>query len=171
MAEQGEHMGNIPPTPPGADAILNEYFRERRADIPLAPHITKGSIKGLVLACRGSAPGVDGIPHELYHWGAFFAAALLAQRLWVAGNGKGDICMIIGPSVDSLMWIPKPDTTPGPNAMRPLQLPTCTRKLYGSMVMSPVGPHVEPMITDDQAAKKGGDCGRNIKRVYQRLEK
>ena len=38
------------------------------------------------------------------------------------------------------------------------------------MVMSLVRPFVEPMITDDQAAKKGGDCGRNIKRVYQHLE-
>ena len=57
------------------------------------------------MACRGSAPGADGIPYELYHRGAFFAAALLTQGLWAANDGKYDMCMVIGPSVDLLMWI------------------------------------------------------------------
>ena len=106
---------------------------------------------------------MDGIPYELYHWGALFFAALVAQGLWVAADGEGDICMIIGPSVDLLMWIPKPDTTPGPDALRPLQLLTCMRRLCGSLVMNLVRPYVEPMRTDDQAAKKGGDWAEHQK--------
>ena len=70
-----------PPSPPGAAAILDEYFHESRSSIPPTPHIGERKLRGLVLACRGSAPGVDGIPYELYHWGAFFVAALLAQGL------------------------------------------------------------------------------------------
>ena len=73
--------------------------------------------------------------------------------------------MVIGPSVELLMWSPKPGTTPGPNARRPLQLPTCMRRLYGAMVMSLVRPHMEQMISEEQAAKKGGDCGQNIRMV------
>ena len=36
--------------------------------------------------------------------------------------------------------------------------------------MSLVKPYVDPMITNDQAAKQGGDCDQNIRRVYQHLE-
>ena len=89
--------GTLPPTPPGADAILDEYFRERRSNVPLNPQIGERRIRGLVLACRGSAPGVDGIPYELYHWRAFFVATLLAQGLRVAGEGEDGISNIIGP--------------------------------------------------------------------------
>ena len=84
----------------------------------------------------------------------FLVAALLAQGLWAAGDGEHDICLVFGPSVDLLMWIPKPDSPPGPNGLRPLQLPTCMRRLFGAMLMSLVRPHVKPMLTDDQAATK-----------------
>ena len=57
--------GTLFPTPQGADAILDEYFRERKAAIPNMPRIGERRIRGLVLACKGSAPGVDGIPYEL----------------------------------------------------------------------------------------------------------
>ena len=85
METQRNNMGDPPPTAQGADAILDEYFRERRAAIPNRPRIGERRIRGLVLACKGSTPGVDGVPYELYHWGAFFEAALLAQGVWVAG--------------------------------------------------------------------------------------
>ena len=134
------NWGTLPQSPRGADAILDEYFRERRAAIPAEPRIGERRIRGLVLACKGSAPGVDGIPHELYHWGAFFVAALLAQTLWVADSGEEGISVIIGPSVDLLMLIPKLDTTPGPNSLRPLQRPTCMRRLFGAIAMSLVRP-------------------------------
>ena len=103
MAQQNGNMMTLPPTPHGADAILDEYFRERRATDHSnhAPHWGKG-IRGLVLACRGSAPGVGGIPYELYRMGPFFVAARLAQGLWAAVDGEDDICLIVGASVDLL---------------------------------------------------------------------
>ena len=54
--------------------------------------------------------------------------------------------------------------------MRPLQLPTCIRRLFGAALASVVGPVVEPHMCDDQAAKAGGSCGPNIRRAYQHLE-
>ena len=54
--------------------------------------------------------------------------------------------------------------------MRPLQLPTCLRRLFGAALASVVGPAVEPHMRDDQAAKAGGSCGPNIRRAYQHLE-
>ena len=68
------------------------------------------------------------------------------------------------------MWIPKPDTTPGPNALRPLQLPTCMQSLFGALIMSLARPYVEPRITNDQAAKTRGDYGQNITAVFRHLE-
>ena len=54
--------------------------------------------------------------------------------------------------------------------MRPLQLPTCFRRLFGAALASVVGPAAEPHTCDDQAAKAGGSCGPNIRRAYQHLE-
>ena len=54
--------------------------------------------------------------------------------------------------------------------MRPLQLPTCLRRLFGAALANVVGPAVEPHMCDDQAAKAGGSCGPNIRRAYQHLE-
>ena len=54
--------------------------------------------------------------------------------------------------------------------MRPLQLPTCIRRLFGAALASVVGPVVAPHMCDDQAAKAGGSCGPNIRRAYQHLE-
>ena len=71
--------------------------------------------------------------------------------------------------MDLLMWIPKPDTTPGPNALRPLQLPTCFRRLYGAVVAGVLGPIIEPQLCADQAAVAGGHCGPNIRDAFAHL--
>ena len=54
--------------------------------------------------------------------------------------------------------------------MRPLQLPTCIRRLFGAALANVVGPAVEPHMCDDQAAKAGGSCGPDIRWAYQHLE-
>ena len=89
-------------------------------------------------------------------------AALLAHGLWAADDGEYNICLVIGPSVELLMWIPEPGTVPGPNALRPLQLPTCMRRLYGAMVRSLVRPHVEPMSSEDNRQRNEGTADRTL---------
>eukprot|EP00959_Pyramimonas_sp_CCMP1952_P453426 9468225-Pyramimonas_sp.AAC.1 len=53
--------------------------------------------------------------------------------------------------------------------MRPLQLPTCLRRLHGASLADLMGPLVEPVLSPNQAAKRGGQCGPNITKVTQHL--
>eukprot|EP00959_Pyramimonas_sp_CCMP1952_P110580 2313272-Pyramimonas_sp.AAC.1 len=53
--------------------------------------------------------------------------------------------------------------------MRPLQLPTCIRRLYGASLADLIGPVVEPLLSPNRAAKRGGQCGPNITTVTQHL--
>eukprot|EP00959_Pyramimonas_sp_CCMP1952_P168385 3518431-Pyramimonas_sp.AAC.1 len=46
--------------------------------------------------------------------------------------------------------------------MRPLQLPTCLRRLHGATIADHLGPVIEPRLSPNQAAKRGGQCGPNI---------
>ena len=48
-------------------------------------------------------------------------------------------------------------------------LPTCFRRLFGAVVVDMLGPIIEPLLSQDQAAKKGGDMGQNISRVFAHL--
>ena len=53
--------------------------------------------------------------------------------------------------------------------MRPLQLPTCFRRLYGAALAGVLGPLIEPHLCADQAAVAGGHCGPNITRAFAHL--
>ena len=122
-----------------------------------------------VLTAGGSAPGHDGIPYELYHPGARFVAHLLTQAFYGLEEGGGDPSHVLGDNDDLVVWIPK---TPGADRaghMRPLQLPTCLRRLFGSMWAARVGPIFEKRLTPHQTALRGGSCGPNISRVTSHL--
>ena len=54
--------------------------------------------------------------------------------------------------------------------MRPLQLPTCFRRLFGAALAMAIRPSVEAHFSGDQASRAGGGCDPNIRRAYQHLE-
>ena len=112
---------------------------------------------------------MDGIPYELYHWGVFFVAALLGEILRAAVDGLGEVEDALGPALDLLIWIPKTDAPRGPSGLRPLQLPTCLRRLFGAIVTSLVGPCLEPHLSPEQTALRGGDMGQNVRDVFAHL--
>ena len=72
--------------------------------------------------------------------------------------------------MDLLIWIPKVEGDPSVLAQRPLQLPTCLRRLFGAALAEVAGPVLEPQLSAFQAAKRGGSCGPNIRRLYEHLE-
>ena len=54
----------------------------------------------------------------------------------------------------------------------PNRVPKATstlRRIFGSCLMDIVGPLVEPHLSEDQSAVKGGSCARNITLAYQHL--
>ena len=155
--------GTAPGLPPEALRLLQAYFSHRgRANLPPRPMPTWGKLNALILAPAGSAPGVDGEPYEVYHVGSRFVAALLAQGTYAADMSDALLCAVLGPSVDLLVWIPKHPGAEWPNDFRPLQFPTCFRRLFGAIMADLVGPELEPQFSVDQAAVKGGQCGPNI---------
>ena len=154
---------SVPPLPAAMVRLLDSYFAEgRRADLPARPLPKWGRLAALVLSPSGSAPGIDGEPYEVYHAGARFVACLLAQAWYLADEDPDRLEDILGPSVDLLVWILKAPDAERPNDLRPLQLPSCFRRLFGASLADLVGPIVEPQLSQDQAAKKGGTCGPNI---------
>eukprot|EP00959_Pyramimonas_sp_CCMP1952_P434901 9106425-Pyramimonas_sp.AAC.1 len=46
--------------------------------------------------------------------------------------------------------------------MRPLQLPTCLRRLHGATIADCLGSVIEPRLSPNRAAKRQGQCGPNI---------
>ncbi|MFM7979973.1 MAG: hypothetical protein ACKPKO_11725, partial [Candidatus Fonsibacter sp.] len=96
---------------------------------------------------------------------------LLAEALRAAEEGLWSLQRVIGPAEDMLIWIPKPGAQRGPSALRPLQLPTCLRRLFGTVVADLVGPLVEPLLCRDQMAKKGGDMGLNVRVAVAHLSR
>ena len=62
----------------------------------------------------------------------------------------------------------KPDAEE-PGGMRPLQLPTCCRRLIGAQVAGALGPAIEPQFCQDLAATAGGHCGPNVRAVFRHL--
>ena len=112
---------------------------------------------GLVLGPKDSMPGLDGHPYELYHIAPRFVACLIGQAALAAELGAQAIPEIIGGDVDLLAWIPKgAGGGNSPGALRPLQLPTCLKIYLGAFWAHTIGPMVEPLLSDAQAAKKGG---------------
>ena len=112
---------------------------------------------------------MDGEPYEVYHVGSRFVAALLAQGTYAADMSDTLLEAVLGPSVDLLVWIPKHPGAEWPSDLRPLQLPTCFRRLFGAIIADLVGPELEPQFSIDQAAIKGGQCGPNITLANQHL--
>ena len=68
----------------------------------------------------------------------------LGASFYAAQVSSVAIEQVLGPSVDILVWILKNKGGERPMDMRPLQLPTCFRRLYGAALASVVGPVVEP---------------------------
>ena len=79
---------------------------------------------------------------RLYHFGVNFVANLLGQGFYVAAQATADLCCVIGPNIDLLLWIPKEADAEHPDGQRPLQLPPCLRRLFSSGLMEVVGPAV-----------------------------
>ena len=162
-----------PPALPGNGAtLLDSYFRHRGASsFPSTPVPNRMRLHEAVLARSDSAPGVDGEPYELYHPGANFVAHLLAQAHHAAALSSHALESVLGPNVDLLIWIPKKDNAEATSDWRPLQLPSCFRRLYGSAVVDVAAPIIEPRLSIHQSAIRGGTCGRNVSQVFAHLSR
>ena len=161
---------SAPPQPPHGQALLDSYFRHRRVQWPAHPLPDRQQLVSLVLAQRGSAPGIDDEPYEVYHQGAAFVATLLGQAHYASAISDDALAGVLGLAHDLLVWIPKLPAAVETKEWRPLQLPTCFRRLFGASVGEIVGPPIEAQLAAGQTAKRGGDCGRNIRQVYRHLE-
>ena len=127
------------------------------------------NIAGHVLAVSGSAPGHNGIPYEAYHQGVEPVTEALAQAVLAAHHDPPVLDVTLGPNVDLLLWIPKKAGADRPDGQRPLQLPICFRRLFGSVISSMVAPQVEPRFSERQASVKGGNCAENITGAFEHL--
>ena len=162
--------GTCPSLPPEADRLHAHYRQGRpQMQLPQRPRPSWKRIATLVLTPAGSAPGVDGEPYEAYHCGVRFVTCLLAQAMYAAEYSDELLLLVLGDSVDLLVWIPKSPNAETPNDLRPLQLPTCFRRLFGAIIADLVGGPVEEHLSPDQAAIAGGQCGPNISAVCQHL--
>ena len=151
------------------EAILNNYFKDRHVDIG-DPRIDREDIARRILGAKDSAPGLDGMPYEVYHHGLHFMTALLEQALLASTRSDQELLDILGEAEDLAIWIPKKEDLETCDGLRPLQLPTCLRRLFGTIIMGQIGPQVEPQFSAHQAAVLGGSCCPNIKKVFQHLK-
>ncbi|MFM7989445.1 MAG: hypothetical protein ACKPKO_60035, partial [Candidatus Fonsibacter sp.] len=92
--------------------MLEQYFAGRRVAMAEEATLSNGRIRGAVLAAHGSAPGIDGVPYEMYHYGASFVTAMLREALAAAGESIEQLQLVIGAAEDLLIWIPKPGVRP-----------------------------------------------------------
>ena len=163
--------GSSPPVPPDAERVLQHYFRCDERDLSAAdiPRPGWDDIAEGILQPQASAPGIDGIPYEAYHLGLRLTTCLIGQFFHLAGTDPERLDRALGPSSDLLVWIPKYDGADTPSGLRPLQLPTTLRRLFGAALARKVSPHVEPRLSQDQAAKLHGTCGQNIRAAFDHL--
>ncbi len=84
-----------------------------------------------------------------------------------SAKGEWVLCRVLGSNTDLLLWIPKKEGAEKPDGQRPLQLPTCFRRLFGSIIMGIVGPIVEPQLSHRQASVRGGSCGPHVSPAYR----
>ena len=155
--------------PEFADAILQAYFRGRDAELPGVPNPCPRDVAGKVLAAGGSAPGYNGVPYEAYHQGVELVTEALSLAVLAAHHDPAVLDVMLGPNVDLLLWIPKKAGADRPDGQRPLQLPTCFRRLFGSVLTAMVAPTIEPRFSEWQASVRGGSCARNISRAFEHL--
>ena len=152
-----------------ADTILQAYFRYRSAVLPSVPHPRYKDIAEKVLAAGGFAPGHNGIPYEAYHQGVELVTEALTLAVLAAHHDPAVLDVMLGPNVDLLLWIPKKAGADRTDGQRPLQLPTCFRRLFGSVITEMVAPQVEPKFSEWQASVKGGSCAGNISGAFEHL--
>ena len=176
---------SAPPPPRDCRAALAAYRERVSHSVPPRPPVSLGALRRAVMSPAGSGVGVDGMPYEVFHLQPVLVAALVGQAFlqlerrgddMIARRGDdprpepGWLDSILGPPHDLLIWIPKERGNDAVGAQRPLNLPTCLRRLYGGAGMHILGPAVEPGLTDGQAARAGGSCQRNIRRAFAHLE-
>ena len=162
-------MGVDPPVPGFADTILQAYFRDRSAVLPSVPRPRFEDIAAKVLAAGGSAPGHNGVPYEAYHQGVELVTEALSLAVLAVHHDPAVLDVMLGPNVDLLLWIPKKADADRADGQRPLHLPTCFRRLFGSVITEIVAPQVEPKFSEWQAAVKGGSCAENISGAFEHL--
>ena len=136
---RAEVWSSAPPVAPAAQALLDEYFRDRHVSFPQHPRPEWTTMARVILGAGGSAPGLDSEPYEVYHYGVRFVACLLGQASYAAALGDDLLQRVLGPSVDLLVWILKHPRAERVGEMRPLQLPPCFRRLFGAVVAGEVG--------------------------------
>ena len=160
--------GTAPPVPARAEAILDYYFRDRPS-LSGVPLPSTAEVLGHILQPGGSAPGHDGIGYEPLHFAANFVAHLIAQALHAADSDSLDLDRVLGDSVDLLVWTVEALGADTPAGLRPLQLPSCFRRIFGAVLAGAVGPAIEPHLTAHQAAVAGGTCGPNVTAAFRHL--
>ena len=106
-ADRGPLWCSAPAQPATGDPLLASYFRHRGAAWPPVPAPSLDRLRGLILAQRDSAPGVDDEPYEVYHHGVDFVALLLAQGHFAADRTDAALTQVLGVAEDLLVWIPK----------------------------------------------------------------
>lgn len=159
-----------PDTMTAGAEVLNQYFQERRATFPDDPPWDALVLARHILRCGGSAAGADGSPYELYHHGLNFTVCLL-QCAWIAArDSPTDLESALGPSIELLVWIPKPGQTPTSNGFRGLQLPSCLRRVFGASLAASIGPCIEPHMSVHQQGVRRGLCRTNIEAAFRHLE-
>ena len=100
---------------------------------------------------RGSVPDVANTDSCKGHSEEIAAQAickvLVCQSLVCCIACQSHVCVLryaIGDGKDLLVWIPKANATATADGFRPLQLPSCIRRLYAATLAAIVGPIVDP---------------------------
>ena len=160
---------------PDVTALLRAYAHSRGHRVTTSPLIDHAFLRSCILAAAGTAPGVDSAPYEVYHLHPQLFAVLLEQAFCIImsshdcdpiGCQSTPLDRMLGPAIDLLVWIPKKLHDTRVSQQRPLQLPTCTRRLFGSACARILGPALEPSLEPAQAAIAGGHCYQNIARAH-----
>ena len=103
--------------------------------VPASPcSVRRGDVALAVKTSNNSCPGPDGIPYAALHQAPRLVAWILGQAWHCAQAFPAAMDVVLGPNVDLLVWIPKKPNPRSPDMCRPLQLPSCIRRLFGAAV-------------------------------------
>ena len=165
-----EHMWATAPDDLGSGRrLLDAYMEGRYVSLPERPPLQEAGLRAGVLAPSGAAPGIDGIPYEVLHQGVQVVAHMIGNALIAAQWFPDRIRDVLGPPIELGVWIPKVAKSPEVDDQRPLRMPTCLWRVFDATVVGAVAPTVEPALTDEQAAARGGTCIRNVRRAFAHL--
>ena len=157
------------PLPGLAQTLLEHFFQDREMSLSELPSPAWETLAATVLEPAGSAPGRDNEPYEVYLLGIRFVAYPLGHPVWAAARSDHELARVLGPAIDLLVWILKKPGAEFAADMRPLQLLTCFRWLFGAYTAGVLGPVVGPLLSKDQAATADGFCGRNVEETFAHL--